>query len=119
MGVYAGMVRVLEAMQRKVAMSQRCMRCGREITAKPVRFGTGTLCLACAEEMENEPGKCPVCGTVFEADDAVAMLLTRATATPQERLTAHSALVQVCPKCHVLFFDDFQYGLLEGLKTAD
>ena len=99
--------------------SRKCDRCGVDLArVESVRFGAGELCFPCAEKMEDEPGKCPVCWTVFNADDAVAMLMTRATATPQERLAAHSALIQVCPKCHVLFFDNFQYGLLEGLTRG-
>ena len=114
--MHARMVWLLGVVQREVIMGQKCTRCGKDAGADSVNFGTGRLCLSCAKEMESEPSKCPVCGTVFDVDDAVAMLLTRATATPQERIAAHSALIQVCPKCHILFFDNFQYGLLEGLK---
>ena len=63
--------------------SRKCDRCGVDLArVESVRFGAGELCFPCAEKMEDEPGKCPVCGTVF----------------------------------NVLFFDNFQYGLLEGLK---
>ena len=94
------------------------MRCGRDIAdGEAVGYGKGKLCKDCAAALENSPVSCPVCGAELPAEEAVAMLLTRAPATPEARLLAQSALVQVCPRCHVLFFDDFQYKLLEGLRS--
>lgn len=99
-----------------------CVKCGRSIANDDefMDFGKdGVMCMPCVEEMESKPDRCPVCGTETDmGDESVAILFTRATATPEERLSAHSALVHVCPKCHMLYFDDFQYGLLKLLKNG-
>lgn len=100
----------------------KCVKCGMVINENDeyMEFGgSKIICMPCVEKMEALPERCPVCGTETDkGDESVALLLTRATATPQERLSAHSALVHVCPKCHTLYFDDFQYALLETLKDT-
>lgn len=96
-----------------------CSQCQKTIKGESLSFKDGVLCMDCAEKVEAKDDVCPVCGTEVPGDDAVAMLLTHATATPQERLAAHSALVKICPKCRVLFFDEFQYGVLEGFRNAN
>lgn len=96
-----------------------CQKCGQEISGRFFTIGNNvSICLACAEELEKSPQSCPVCGHSERGDEAVALLLTRATATPAERIGAHSALVHICPKCHGMYFDNFQYRLLELLKQA-
>lgn len=99
----------------------KCAKCGRVIEADDefMEFGEdNVVCMPCVEEMEAKPDRCPVCGIETDmGDESVAMLLTRATATPEERTNAHSALVHVCPNCHMLYFDDFQYSLLKMLKN--
>lgn len=98
-----------------------CTNCGEQITndSRYIKIGNKVLCGACAERLESEPPSCPFCGTTDNKGEAVALLLTRATATPEERLSAHTALVNVCPKCHGLYFDNFQFELLRMLKADD
>lgn len=96
-----------------------CMKCENELGGKSLKIGPDmAICESCAQKLENLPDKCPVCGHTEQGDEAVALLLTRATATPAERIGAHSALVHVCPKCGVLYFDGFQRTLLELLKSS-
>jgi uncharacterized protein with PIN domain len=76
------------------------------------------LCDTCEEKLQNEPAICPACKTKVQGDETVALLLTRATASKEEKALAQTALVHVCPKCHVLYFDNMQYKLLEKLKQS-
>ena len=95
----------------------KCCECGKDITDGGVPLSSDkALCDECAERLENTPEKCPVCGTVERGEEAVALLLTKAPATQQDRLNAKTALVHVCPKCHMLYFDGYQYKLIELLK---
>ena len=95
----------------------KCCECRKDIE-HGVNIGNDrTLCRECAERLEAMPEKCPVCGADNSGDEAVALLLTRATATPAERLGAHSALVHVCSNCGVLYFDGYQRKLLNLLKA--
>lgn len=115
------MVRLLESVQgpRLKGIAMKCLQCTKPVTGEGLPFKDGMLCKDCAEKMESKPDTCPACGFSVPGDDAVAMLLTHATATPQQRMEAHSALVKVCPKCRVLFFDEFQYGILEGFRNQE
>ena len=100
-------------------MIRKCSRCGKPTGTSKLLFGENeVLCEACAEHLADEPVECPVCHSREDPDEAVAMLMTYATATPSERVNAKSVLVHVCPKCHVLFFDSFQYGIIKGLKQT-
>lgn len=90
-----------------------CKRCGNRIFGDRLQVGIDSaICMACAEELEKKPVKCPVCGNENPPEEDMALLLTRATATPQEKMDANASIVHICPKCHVLFFDDFQYEIL-------
>lgn len=92
-----------------------CTRCGKN-EALPFQDGEERLCGECLDALAYQPTTCPVCSTKVPAEEAVALLLTRATATEADRLAAATALVNVCPKCHVLYFDDVQYGALCALR---
>jgi len=59
---------------------------------------------------------CPSCKTEINNDEAVAMLLTPVSATKRQRENAVSALVHICPKCHILFLDNEQYEWVESQK---
>ena len=95
---------------------KKCSECGGIVKTGGVPIGDGKLhCDDCALRLENTPDQCPVCGADL-GPDGVAMLLTKATATPEERLGAHSALVNVCSMCGVLYMDGYQRKLLELLR---
>lgn len=97
----------------------KCVKCGEDVVqkSKGIQIGKKFLCSACASKLETESPCCPFCGTVDKDGESVALLLTRANATPAERVSAHTALVNVCPKCHGLYFDNFQFELLRMLKN--
>jgi recombinational DNA repair protein (RecF pathway) len=75
------------------------------------------LCSDCFEKSIYNSQKCPNCGEqiTYEAE-SVGLLLTPKGATEEEKKHAVDTLVIVCPKCPILFFDDFHYKVLEGLK---
>ena len=99
----------------------KCSRCGKEALPSDsgIKLGKNKyFCASCIEELENAPDRCPVCQQKENSEDCVALLLTKATASPQERLNANTALVHICPNCHVLYFDGFQYELIKARQTT-
>lgn len=97
----------------------KCKKCGKNIAEDGTVFGPDcAICADCLGNMQNASVRCPVCGNATPPDEALALLLTRANPHLQEKIDAPTALVHVCPKCHILFFDDFQYELLTMLKLA-
>ncbi len=94
----------------------KCVKCG-EDCENGIKISKKILCGKCADKMESEAPRCPFCGSIDDEGESVALLLTRASATPAERLSAHTALVNVCPKCHGLYFDNFQFELLQIFKS--
>lgn len=94
-----------------------CEKCGKSIGNDAMIFGPDcALCADCLQKMQEANVVCPVCGNSSPPDEDLALLLTRANANIQEKIDAPTALVHVCPECHIMFFDDFQYELLKKLK---
>lgn len=98
----------------------KCKKCGKELVkGEIVPFGPKNfICLECAEELESAPLLCPVCKEKTPPELGVGMLMVPVTATPEERLEAVNVAVNVCPKCHSLYLDEFQYGIVQGLRRV-
>lgn len=96
-----------------------CSRCGTSISGKSARYGDELLCKNCLIEESQTGNVCPCCGTHISADaDSVGLLLARPGASSQEKSQAQSVLAVVCPYCHILFMDTFQFNLLSEMKRG-
>lgn len=94
----------------------KCTVCN-ENSKKTYPYGKDRVpvCEECMGEKVKETNTCPVCGYKATPEDKeVAIILTAPNATPGEKAKAPEALTIVCPKCHVLFFDDLDYNLLQA-----
>ena len=75
------------------------------------QIGEDTLCDGCLEVASLENAHCPNCGEVLNMQaEQVSMTLSRPNST-----SGMPVLIMVCPKCHVLFMDKFQYNVLKRL----
>jgi len=95
-----------------------CSRCeeGLEDSAK-FSYGDDILCENCFDEAPDTPQKCPACGRMIDKEtESVGLLLTPRGSTAQQKKDAVDVLVIVCPYCRVLFFDNYHYKVMEGLK---
>lgn len=92
-----------------------CTKCGKPIEGKAVPYGDGVLCRNCLTAEANAGNVCPCCGEALGPDDGVGMLLVRPGATREEKAGAATVLAVVCPRCHVVFLDNFQYSLLQAM----
>lgn len=82
------------------------------------RYGqTECLCEECMEKEMDAGNICPNCGYEIEQKhEEVGLVLTPKNSTPEEKAEATEVMVIVCPKCRILFFDKFHYGVLQGVK---
>jgi uncharacterized protein with PIN domain len=67
---------------------------------------------------ETKPPCCPLCHTPVHPDEELSLLFTEAEASAAQRAMAKSANIRVCPKCHILFFEDSQYDWLTSLTRG-
>lgn len=95
-----------------------CSHCGKPIEGKAVPYGDGMLCRECLMAEADRGNVCPCCGEAVGPDDGVGMLLARPGAAREEKADAPTVLAVVCPRCHVLFFDRFQYHLLHAIQKS-
>jgi len=98
-----------------------CSRCKKKLTEEAYTYGEDEiLCDNCIDEAAELSQICPACGCEISKDmDAVGLLLTPPGATEEEKKNALDTLVIVCPKCHVLFFDNYHYKLLQGIRRLE
>lgn len=94
-------------------MAKLCENCGAEVQ-RLYPFKGKNLCHDCLEKAAAHSVSCPCCGTKVQGEHTVAMLLCRGDAQEEEKARAETAIVLVCPKCHVMFFDPFQYEMLRS-----
>lgn len=94
-------------------MMKICEKCGAE-TERLYPFKEANLCHDCLEKAAAHTVDCPCCGSKVSGEHTVAMLLCRGDATAEEKAQADTAIVLICPKCHIMFFDPFQYEILRN-----
>lgn len=87
-----------------------CDICGHEVK-KGILYEGKLTCRECLIRKSKEGNVCPVCGETIAAEHQVAFPL--ATAMPSGNVKTGIAVV--CPRCHVIFFDNFQYELLKSM----
>lgn len=98
-----------------------CGLCHVIFEVKDIRnpFGDKVICSPCLQTQSELGNLCPACKSVLDADqEEVGLVLTRSDAPHRKILNEPAAMVIVCPHCRVLFFDAFQYGVLQGFKAA-
>lgn len=93
-------------------MSEKCTKCGNE-DLYLVPFKQDKLCHECLEALLKEPVRCPFCGAEAAAESCLSILMCRPGASDAEKLAAPETYVNVCPVCHGLFMDEFQYTALK------
>lgn len=96
----------------------KCTKCGSVLYGPGVPYGYDILCRDCLLAAADAGNICPCCGAQATPHDSVGLLLALPDATPQEKAAASTALAIICPHCHVLFFDGFQFNLLRSLRDA-
>lgn len=101
-----------------MGQNQQCPKCGNLLQPNDkYRYGTEVICGACYDKAADSPQVCPNCErTVDEKATGVGLLLTPVGSSEKEKSKATETLVIVCPHCRVLFFDEFQYKIMEGLQ---
>ena len=73
--------------------------------------------MKCLREMSEEGNICPCCGHEAEdRDKEVALVLTPANSTPEQKSNAPEVVCVVCPECRNLYFDKMGYLLLQSMK---
>lgn len=99
---------------------ETCPRCKKVMQKKDrYHFGKEVICGDCYDKAAEQPQKCPNCGkTIDSAAEGVGLLLTPVGSSEAQKAKAHETLVLVCPHCRILFFDEHEYSLLEGLQKA-
>lgn len=83
-----------------------------------VLFEGRLLCRKCLLEEAEKGNICPVCHEHIAPEHQVAIPFAMPSAADNAPAITKTATAVVCPRCHVLFFDDFQYKLIEGLKRS-
>lgn len=93
-------------------MSEKCTKCGNE-DLYLVSFKQDRLCHDCLDAVMKEPVSCPFCGAVADAESCLSMLMCKPGASDAEKLSAPETFVNICPVCHGLYMDEFQYNALK------
>jgi endogenous inhibitor of DNA gyrase (YacG/DUF329 family) len=97
----------------------QCMECKKQVKeSEAFYYGeTKMLCEECFDKKADSTQQCPNCGTnIDQQAESVGLLLTPIGSTAEQKKSATDVLVIVCPNCKILFFDDFQYNIMQGLK---
>lgn len=95
----------------------KCGMCGSltpKVNAAP--YGTKTICPECLQKLEEKPIVCPNCGTEISERDYVGVYLRRIATMPVPEFDSEM-LTTVCPNCKILFMDEFQWEIVQGLKN--
>lgn len=92
----------------------QCSHCGQTIKGRAVYFDEKYVCRTCLIAEANKGNRCPCCGADVGPNAGVGLLLARPGDASEEKASASTALVIVCPECHVLFVDGFQYKLMQS-----
>jgi RNA polymerase subunit RPABC4/transcription elongation factor Spt4 len=95
-------------------MNAKCVQCGAAETL--YSFGKQQLCMTCLTAKANKSEVCPNCGHTIKDKDWVGIQLNWINKSSTQKKAKVEALAIVCPKCHILFFDTFQYEVIQGLK---
>ena len=73
--------------------------------------------MKCLEDEAAEGEVCPNCGAAVGVEDAVTLLLEHPEASRAKLDMASRVSLTVCPKCHILFTDDFTYAVMKSLRS--
>lgn len=95
----------------------QCDACGGTIK-NGVLFDGRLLCRKCLLNEAAKGNICPVCHEPIAPEHQVAIPFVMPSADEDDPAITKTAIAVVCPQCHVIFFDDFQYKLIEGLKRG-
>lgn len=99
--------------------STQCADCGKPIGGgvKKYRFEDRELCEDCLHKTATTGNTCPCCGVAIPSDNyEVVLVLTPPGSSLLKKVRAVEVLAIVCPKCKVIFFDDFTYRTIQSLK---
>ena len=102
-----------------ISLCRSCTKCGADLVAgNKYKYGKkDILCERCFDAKTAEAQECPNCGQkIIGETDSIGLLLTPVGSTPEQKRNAIEVLVIICPKCRILFFDEYHYNILEGLK---
>lgn len=100
-------------------MATTCESCGKIFGSGEKRYSLSgkTLCSDCLEKESQRGNTCPCCGTNIPSDAyEVGLVLTPPGSSIIKKARSVEVLAIVCPKCKVLFFDDFTYETIQSLK---
>ena len=102
-------------------MRKPCTKCRKEFSIQNLfAYGHEKLlyCEDCLNILSESTVQCPNCSEQISGEkDSVGLVLTKGSASPEEKATAPTILVLICPRCHILFVDNFSYQLVKGLQT--
>ena len=95
----------------------KCEKCGK-LTQKltPFKRHDRLLCSDCLHKEAATPEVCPNCGHIIQEADLVGIRLNHKDKSVKEIAAGVEATAIICPKCRILFFDEFQYNVIQGLK---
>lgn len=96
-----------------------CTECGKEcVGGERYRYGAeGVLCGDCLDKQAAKTQVCPNCGHEIEdGSECVGLLLTPVGSDERQRQNALETLVIVCSNCRILFFDEYHYKVMQGIK---
>ena len=100
----------------------KCFTCGASIEDDDyacIGDEARPTCSKCLEVMVENPPPCPNCGKEVSSAEEVGLVLTPKGSTPEEKANAIDVLVVVCPHCRILYFDDFNYKIIRGLRKFE
>lgn len=97
-------------------MDRKCDKCHARVTSEELNpYANEWICTDCLTALESEPIVCPNCKTTIGERDYVGVYVRRHSPVPIPDFDLEMAAI-VCPKCKVIFLDDFQYNIVLGLK---
>jgi hypothetical protein len=104
--------------QKKGSGENVCRKCKKTVSEAESYHDSKNkiLCEDCMDDLAFRPQDCPVCKKSILASEGVGLLLTPIGSSKKQKQNAIDTFVMVCPECRVLFFDEFHYRLIEGLK---
>ena len=72
--------------------------------------------MSCIEKEAAKGEICPNCGHEIDEADLVGIKLNHKNKSAQEIEANIEATAIICPNCRVIFFDRFQYAIIQGLR---
>ena len=84
----------------------QCEICGHEVRRGIIFDGKAT-CRDCLIRLSKLRQACPVCGQVISPEHSVSL-------PNVNTLSGKPANIVICPNCHALFFDEFNYKMLNA-----